>query len=109
MKRVFIHPFVGVLSAYGMGLADTVAIREKAVEAELTRDLIADFGTTLAELETDGRAELAAQNVDDAAIRIVNTVHLKYQGTDTALSVDFGNIDTITYAFETAIDAERGI
>jgi 5-oxoprolinase (ATP-hydrolysing) len=102
MKRVFIHPLAGVLSAYGMGLADTVAIREKAVEAELTRDLIADLGATLSELETDGRAELAAQNVDDTAIRIVNTVHLKYQGTDTALSIDFGNIDTITYAFETA-------
>src|SRR4051812_2872706 len=102
MKRVFIHPFAGVLSAYGMGLADTVAIRERAIEAQLTPDLIADLGVALAELEAEGRAELAAQNLGDADVQVINTVHLKYQGTDTALNIDFGDIETITYAFETA-------
>src|SRR3954452_18032911 len=102
MKRIFIHPFAGVLSAYGMGLADTVAIRERAIEAQLTPDLIADLGVALAELEAEGRAELAAQNLGDADVQVINTVHLKYQGTDTALNIDFGDIETITYAFETA-------
>src|SRR5438876_1818312 len=35
MTRVFIHPLAGVLSAYGMGLADIRALRQKAVEAKL--------------------------------------------------------------------------
>ncbi|WP_051512865.1 hydantoinase B/oxoprolinase family protein [Skermanella stibiiresistens] len=102
MRRVFIHPHAGVLSAYGMGLADTVTIRERAVEAELTPTLIPDLAATFEELEADGRRELALQNLGDADIQAVRTVHLKYQGTDTALTVDFGEIETIVYEFETA-------
>ena len=38
MTRVLIHPLAGVLSAYGIGLADIIAMREQAVEAPLTAD-----------------------------------------------------------------------
>ena len=36
MTRVFVHPLAGVLSAYGMGLADQSLIREQAVEVRLS-------------------------------------------------------------------------
>src|SRR6185436_6215295 len=49
MKRVFIHPLAGVLSAYGMGLADQVAIRQQAVEAALDVNLLQRAETRLAE------------------------------------------------------------
>ena len=39
METVFIHPYAGVLSAYGMGLADQTAMREQAVEIPLERDM----------------------------------------------------------------------
>lgn len=102
MRRVFIHPHAGVLSAYGMGLADTVTIRERAVEAPLEPGLMSALSAALDELEADGRHELSLQDLGGADIRAVRTVHLKYQGTDTALAVDFGDMETIHYAFETA-------
>jgi 5-oxoprolinase (ATP-hydrolysing) len=50
MKQVFIHPFAGVLSAYGMGLADVRVLREKAVEAKLDEALVSELETLLEEL-----------------------------------------------------------
>ena len=56
MTRVFIHPLAGVLSAYGMGLADVRALREQAVEARARRDAAAGSSTaTLDALAARGR------------------------------------------------------
>jgi 5-oxoprolinase (ATP-hydrolysing) len=54
ITRVFIHPFAGVLSAYGMGLADLRVMRERAVEVTLDDAVVADLKKTFAEMETDG-------------------------------------------------------
>ena len=86
MKRVFIHPHAGVLSAYGMGLADQIAIRQRTVEAQLGVDLEELFR----ELEEQAAAELVAQGLARASLSIVRKVHLKYEGTDTALGVSYG-------------------
>ena len=99
MTRVFIHPFAGVLSAYGMGLADQAALKEKAVEANL--------GEAKLEKELDGLAkaakdELLRQGVDAGGIRVIRRVHLKYEGTDTALIVGFGTPDDMKKQFELA-------
>ena len=61
MSKVLIHPLAGVLSAYGIGLADIVAMREQAVEAPLTEALIAALPQTLQPLEHDARAEVEAE------------------------------------------------
>ena len=98
MKRVFIHPHAGVLSAYGMGLADQVAMRERAVEAPLSE--LAALRTMAEELAAQARADLAAQGV--AAGQVVKRVHLKYEGTDTALPVALGASDEMTAQFEAA-------
>ena len=66
MTTVFIHPFAGVLSAYGMGLADQAVLREQAVEAELTDDLSA-LQELAGALAADATAALAAQGADPAA------------------------------------------
>ncbi|MFS8119994.1 MAG: hydantoinase/oxoprolinase family protein, partial [Microcoleus sp.] len=58
MKRVFIHPYAGVLSAYGMGLADVRVMRERAIEELLTGELIGDLQDILAQLEAEGKREL---------------------------------------------------
>jgi 5-oxoprolinase (ATP-hydrolysing) len=84
MRRVFIHPLAGVLSAYGIGLADVRALRERAVEAPLGE---ADVEGPLAELEEAARAELVAQGIDAARIRVERRVRLRYAGSDTALAV----------------------
>jgi 5-oxoprolinase (ATP-hydrolysing) len=100
IKSVLIHPYAGVLSAYGMGLADLRVIREAAVEAPLSSDDMAALGHTLDRLEADGRREMREQGVEDALIRSVRKIRVRYEGTDTALEVDFGGVDAIVAAFE---------
>jgi 5-oxoprolinase (ATP-hydrolysing) len=115
MVRVFLHPLAGVLSAYGMGLADLRVMREQAVEGRLSDSLIAELSQTLAALEADGRAELLRQGIEPSQIEIVRRVHLRYEGTDAPLVVAFGTNADIIGAFEAAhrqrygfIVAEKG-
>ncbi|MBK9606467.1 MAG: hydantoinase B/oxoprolinase family protein [Betaproteobacteria bacterium] len=88
MTRVFIHPLAGVLSAYGMGLADVRALRQKALEAELSAASLQAATQLYAELAATARAEIAAQGIADDRIALRRTLHLKYEGTDTTLEID---------------------
>ncbi|MCP4388037.1 MAG: 5-oxoprolinase, partial [Gammaproteobacteria bacterium] len=71
MKRVFLHPFAGVLSAYGMGLADIRAMREQTVEIPLTTEALATLEMTLDILDAAARSEVADQGVPVANIEVV--------------------------------------
>jgi len=100
MTRVFIHPHAGVLSAYGMGLADQVAMRERSVEKKL--DEPGELEAQAEALAQAARAELLAQGVAPQAIRVLRRVHLKYEGTDTALVVALGPREDMVRQFEAA-------
>ncbi|PKR60281.1 hydantoinase B/oxoprolinase family protein [Thalassospira lohafexi] len=100
MTKVFVHPFAGVLSAYGMGLADIRAMREQAVEAKLESGALAGLDQQLEVLATDARGELHEQGITDAKIKMLKRLHLRYDGTDTPLIVDFGDVDAIKGQFE---------
>lgn len=100
MTKVFVHPFAGVLSAYGMGLADIRAMREQAVEAKLATEALAGLGEQLDALAVDARGELHEQGITDAKISMLKKLHLRYDGTDTPLIVDFGDVDAIKSQFE---------
>ncbi|MBA4175075.1 MAG: 5-oxoprolinase [Leptothrix sp. (in: Bacteria)] len=102
MQRVFVHPLAGVLSAYGMGLADQIAMREASVELPLDGAGLAAAASRLAELEAAAVAEVATQGVAAAAITARRKVHVRYQGTDSALLVPWGTADAIGQAFEAA-------
>ncbi|MFN8895301.1 MAG: hydantoinase B/oxoprolinase family protein [Betaproteobacteria bacterium] len=102
MERVFVHPLAGVLSAYGMGLADQIAMREASVEQPLGAEGMAAAGATLDALAEAARAEVAGQGVAAGAITVHRRVHLRYQGTDTALVVALDDADAMTAAFEAA-------
>ena len=102
MTRVFVHPLAGVLSAYGMGLADQTAMRERAIEATLSASAIAPLEAALDELESDARAELAAQGVVASRIVVVRRAHLRYAGTDSALVVEFDTQPLMVARFEAA-------
>lgn len=86
MTRVLIHPFSGLLSAYGMGLADIRAGRQSALDValEASRENILEIGMQLGE---ECNAEVRAQGVRDDAIEIHVHAHIRYQGTDTALDI----------------------
>ncbi len=90
MSRVFIHPLAGVLSAYGIGLADVRALRQQAVEARLADDALAACGPAFAALESAGRGEVIAQGVAADRVRCERTLQLKYEGTDTTIALPAG-------------------
>jgi 5-oxoprolinase (ATP-hydrolysing) len=102
MTQVFIHPLAGVLSAYGMGLADITAMREQAVEAKLEQDNWFLLEDTLEQLASAARADLLRQGVPQECVRLVRRVHLRYDGTDSALIVGFGPIADMVQQFEAA-------
>jgi len=89
MPRVLAHPLAGVLSAYGMGLAEQMAMRERSIELPLDADGVARTAQVLDELAQAARDELIAQGEPSDRIRVVRKVMLRYQGTDTALPVDW--------------------
>ena len=102
MPRVLVHPYAGVLSAYGMGLADMRVMKERAVEAALTNKLIAELEQGFAELGAVGRDQLLGEGVSPARVRIERHVQLRYRGTDSALLVPFSDEAAILSAFEEA-------
>jgi 5-oxoprolinase (ATP-hydrolysing) len=102
MTRVFVHPLAGVLSAYGMGLADTVAMREQALEARLEAGNLSVLDRALERLSQLAREELVSQGVAPERVRLVRRVHLRYEGTDSALVVEFGGLEDIVARFEAA-------
>ena len=102
MTKVLIHPLAGVLSAYGMGLADVGAIRESAVEAPLSEEVLPELARVAGTLEAGARAELEREGVPGSGIRCVRQAHLRYEGTDTALPVPMGRLGEMMHAFEAA-------
>jgi|KBSMisStaDraftv2_1062788.scaffolds.fasta_scaffold25929_3 5-oxoprolinase (ATP-hydrolysing) len=115
MNRVFVHPLAGVLSAYGMGLADQSVMREAAVELPLATALDA-AGATVDALARDAEGELLRQGVGRERLRVHRRAHVRYEGTDSALVVPFGSADEIRAAFEVAyrqrfafLMAQRGL
>ncbi|MCW8908001.1 MAG: hydantoinase B/oxoprolinase family protein, partial [Sedimenticola sp.] len=102
MKRVYLHPHSGVLSAFGMGLADRRLMRDQAVEAELSQALMPQLEQGLAQLQEEGVAEMHVQGVALEAIRCEHKLHLRYLGSDTALLVPFGDRQAIQADFEQA-------
>src|SRR3990167_9521625 len=80
MTRVFVHPLAGVLSAYGMGLADQNVIREQAVELKLSASALPEITALLDRLASTAQAELQRQQTGSGAITMHRRVHVRYEG-----------------------------
>src|SRR5918999_1600880 len=103
VTKVLIHPLAGVLSAYGMGLADITAMRESAVEAPLVDELLPHLDEVLAGLEADAMGELDIAAVPRERVSSMRRAHLRYDGTDTALLVPLsGSVAEMVAVFEAA-------
>ncbi|MGE6739646.1 hydantoinase B/oxoprolinase family protein [Allorhizobium pseudoryzae] len=101
ISTVLIHPFSGILSAYGMGLADIRANRQRTVSATLETAL-QSLPSLQTELSDAVMTELQAQGVPGADVAVLHRAHLRYQGTDTTLSVTLDTADAMAAAFEAA-------
>lgn len=107
MSRVLIDPFAGVLSAYGMGLADQIAVRQQALELTLSDEIIPRLDAVARGLSEQACASFTRQ--DGAALPTTRTtLHLRYEGTDTALPVDLSSAASMRAGFEQAHLARFG-
>ena len=106
MTRVFVHPLAGVLSAYGMGLADRTAMRQASLERAFDAAGLAAARARRDELGDAAAAELAQQGVAPGAVARQARLHLRYAGTDTAIELPFDDdaagVDALAAAFEAA-------
>ncbi|HEU4948451.1 MAG TPA: hydantoinase B/oxoprolinase family protein [Kribbella sp.] len=100
MTQVLIHPLAGVLSAYGMGVADVAALRERAVEAPLSEAVLPELRRVLDELQADAGAELEREGIPSDRITAVHRALLRYDGTDSAVAVSVGPLDAMVAEFE---------
>jgi len=100
MSTVMAHPFAGVLSAYGMGLAEPASLRERSIERRLDDQALVEAIEQIDAIDRQARDDLIAQGEPAASLRVERRVHLKYQGTDTAVSVPLGAIDEMVRRFE---------
>jgi len=89
MSTVFVHRFCGVLSAYGMGLADVVAESQAACAAKY--DSTDDFALameSMASLKHRVTAHLTAKGAfDPKDVRCECFLNLRYDGSDTAMMI----------------------
>ncbi|KAM3106502.1 hydantoinase B/oxoprolinase family protein [Phormidesmis sp. 146-33] len=106
MSQIFLHPYAGVLSAYGIGLADLRSLKEQAIEAPLTT--ASQLNQVLDALAIAGQAEILAQGVEADRIQVLFSVQLRYEGTDSALVVPFGTLEEMRSQFEQAYKQRYG-
>ncbi len=87
ITKIFIHPYAGVLSAYGIGLADIRVTKVESVEKALTADVIPGLISLMESLEEKARGE----KEEETRELVVRKINLKYEGTDSTLTVDFNS------------------
>ena len=96
MKRVFVHPYAGVLSAFGMGLAQITVMKEAQVDVPLVE---ADKARAMAdELAEAAMGDVAAQGAEE--VSAVHRVHLRYDGAHEAIPVAFDTVHQAQADFE---------
>jgi 5-oxoprolinase (ATP-hydrolysing) len=108
IKTVLLHPFSGLLSAYGMGLAEIRSTRTAALDAALDSDAKAAIAGVAGKLAAETRAELTGQGVPSSEIAILTRAHIRYAGTDTAIAVAAGEEAAMRDAFQAAHKARFG-
>ncbi|EAQ24764.1 hydantoinase B/oxoprolinase family protein [Roseovarius sp. 217] len=106
MEKIFIHPFAGVLSAFGMGLADVRAIREHQFSGPLSDHNLAE--AALDKLSQEGIAEVADQGIASDNITVERQAHLRTEGAHQTLAVPFGSADQMARDFEATHRAQFG-
>jgi 5-oxoprolinase (ATP-hydrolysing) len=111
MTEIFLHPYAGVLSAYGMGLADVRSLNEQSVELPLGEATLPAIQQVVDSLTEKGLEELRQQGfeIQSSKFKVQNSplpqilprLLLKYEGTDSTLAVDFAGVEAMRSQFTT--------
>ncbi len=100
IKTVLIHPLAGVLSAYGMGLADIGATRQQAIERQLDAETMPEALSVAERLVAENLAELRTQGIQTKHARTVRRCLVRYAGTDSSIAVDLAEPEAMRRSFE---------
>lgn len=100
IRSILLHPFAGVLSAYGMGLADIRSLREQQVSEPLQLETLVILEHIFAQLTAEARQELVDQHIATSSIDLVRKVHLRYSGSHQPILVDFADLAQMQAEFE---------
>ena len=98
ISKVLIHPYAGVLSAYGMGLAEIRSIREGHLEQNIEE--IENAKTLINKLSLKAKEDLTKQGIDNSSIKLVKLAFLHYQGSHQNLEINFDTVEKMREAFE---------
>jgi 5-oxoprolinase (ATP-hydrolysing) len=102
IDTLLLHPLAGVLSAWGIGLAQRRCIRRRSIEVPLDADGLGVARAALDALADDARGDLVRQDVAAGAITELRTVHLRLAGSDTSLELDWADEAALREAFREA-------
>ena len=108
IKKIHLHPYAGVLSAYGIGLAESRTINDLAVELPLEKGVINHLSKSFTKLHFDGKEDLVSQNLNENLFQYTDRVYLRYQDSDTSLAVKFENVEGMKLCFENTHRARFG-
>ena len=100
INKIFLHPFSGVLSAYGMGLAEISTERQHVLEQALDDSIVFSLETELSGLISLNEQDLASQGLEEHQINHVSWLQLRYKGTDTSIQIAYANPATMKAEFE---------
>jgi len=96
VETILLHPLAGLLSAWGIGLADVRALTECTIEQRLTE--ASDLKSRAKELVQSAAEALGAG--DDTQFVVSLTAHLKYEGADSTLPIPLAALSELKTAFE---------
>lgn len=102
MTQIFLHPYAGVLSAYGMGLAERRLMREATFAKPLDAYSLDEARDIMSMLRDQAETEMDYMGVDPDRVETRMMLHLRYAGSDTTLIVPFGAPAETQAAFEAA-------
>ena len=99
MRRVLVHPLASVLSAFGIGVADRLAVRRASLRESLSDAGLAEAGRSLARLETQAREELSASSPGEGRVRVTLVLEVRAGDSDVTLSVPLGPLAEVRERF----------
>ena len=100
MQQVLVHPFSGILSAYGMGLAKVRATRTHALIVELNPQLDSTLREVESKLQIESEGELKRQGISGCDITCFSRLHIRYDGTDTPIQIPLAPAAQMIRSFE---------
>ena len=108
INKIHLHPYAGVLSAFGIGLADSRTINDLAIELNLDEKAIKHISEKFEDLRSTGKEDLVAQNLNENIFEYVDRVYLRYKDSDTSLAIKFDIYSSMKLNFENAHRARFG-